>query len=117
MAKKRRLLLCGAICYAQLFAIEELPMIPAEMNQLTLTEAINVLKDEGYVEDFNLIKNPDPEEFEIDETFRFDVMTDPGDQSVLYAMHSKKTGAKGVLINGFGIYSDAVTNKKMKSIH
>lgn len=92
-------------------------MLLADMNQLTLTEAIRDLQKVGYSEDFNLIKNPDPNEYEIDETFRFDVMTDPGDQSILFAMHSKKTGAKGILVNGFGIYSDSVQNKKMNSIH
>ncbi len=87
-------------------------MQSSEMHQLTMLEAIQELKKEGYKEDFNLIKNPNPDDFEIDETFRFDVQTDPGDQSVLYAMHSKKTGAKGILVNGFGIYSDPVVNRK-----
>lgn len=89
----------------------------ADMEQLTLSEAINALKKQGYVEDFNLIKDPNPDDFEIDETFRFDVMTDPGDQSVLFAMHNKKTGDKGILVNSFGIYSDPVSNKKMRKIH
>jgi hypothetical protein len=90
-------------------------MIPSDMSQLTLSEAINALKKEGYVEDFNLVKNANPEDYEVDETFRFDVLTDPGDQSVLYAMHDKRTGTKGILVNGFGIYSDPVTNRKVVS--
>ncbi|OQW53764.1 MAG: hypothetical protein A4S09_06820 [Proteobacteria bacterium SG_bin7] len=76
------------------------------MQALTLSQAINALKKKGYTEDFNLVKHPNQDEYEIDETFRFDVLTDPGDQSVLYAMHNKRTKVKGVLVNGFGIYSD-----------
>lgn len=88
-----------------------------DVEQLTLSQAINELKEKGYVEDFNLIKDPNPNDFEIDETFRFDVLTDPSDQSILYAMHNKRTGTKGILVNGFGIYSDPVVNRKMRKVH
>lgn len=96
------------------------------MNVMNLAEAIHILKIEGYVEDYNLTETFEKaigndihnfaDEFVIDKTFRFDVMTDPDDQSVLYALHSIKTGKKGLLVNGYGIYSDAVTNTKIKSL-
>jgi hypothetical protein len=53
----------------------------------------------------------------VDQVYRFDVMTDPGDQSVLYALHSKKTGAKGLIVNGYGIYSEPQANRKLQGVH
>lgn len=94
------------------------------MSTMGLAATINALKAKGYVEDFNLKKNfPEgdsalqsfTEEFVIDQIFRF-VMTDSGDQSILYAIHSTKTGQKGILVNGFGIYSESITNMKIQSL-
>ena len=56
------------------------------------------------------------DEFLIDQVFRFDVMSDPGDQAVLYAIHSTKTGLKGLLVNGFGIYSEARANQMAEKL-
>lgn len=91
------------------------------MNALGLAETIQVLRAKGYTEDFNLSEaSREPQtaklhalndEFMIDQVFRFDVMSDPDDQSILYAIHSTKTGQKGILVNGFGIYSETQTNQ------
>ncbi len=82
----------------------------------TLSEAITALRKEGYSEDFNL--QPDclvcqgsrislyPEDFQIDKFFHFESMTDPADAVILYAISSMKNGLKGVLVNGYGIYSE-----------
>ena len=85
----------------------------------TLTEAINSLRLQGYVEDFNLKNNIldcrmgefqiHPDEFEIDKLFRFYGPSDPDDESILYAISSDKYGLRGLLVNGFGISSDAMT--------
>ncbi len=87
----------------------------------TLSEAINSLKQQGYTEDFNLqqscieCRNGEyqifHDEFHIDKTFRFEDNTDPADQSILYAISSEKYHLKGVLVNGYGIYSDSITNE------
>ena len=87
----------------------------------SLSEAIRVLKQEGYTEDFNLLADclecqsasirMYPQEFQIDESFRFDVDTDPGDQSILYAISSAKYQLKGLLLNAYGIYADPVTEE------
>lgn len=91
-----------------------------------LAETINALRAKGYTEDFNLPRenlNQDSsllriedEEFVVDQVYRFDVMSDPGDQSVLYAIRSIKSGRKGVLVNGFGVYSETLANQKMAAI-
>lgn len=42
--------------------------------------------------------------------YRFEGASNPDDQSVLYAISSPKFGVKGVLVNGYGISADAVTD-------
>ena len=89
----------------------------------TLTEAINSLKARGYTLDFNLEENCivcndekyQPEDFEITEVHRFEGDTDPADEAVLYAIESK-TGLKGILINGFGIYADPMGDEMIKKL-
>ena len=92
----------------------------------TLSEAINGLKSEGYTEDFNLqqecidcrggsIKIAH-DEFHIDKYYRFDVESDAGDQSIIYAISSPKYKLKGVLVNAYGIYSEPMTNELLDKL-
>ena len=86
----------------------------------TLSETINGLKKEGYVLDFNVRQERivchqtntilSPEDFEIDKVYRFEGASNPDDQSVLYAISSSKFEMKGVLVNGYGISADGVTD-------
>ena len=95
-------------------------------NYDTLTQAIETLKTQGYTEDFNLRENCLlcmggkkkllPYEFEIDKSFRFDVDEDPSDQAVLYAISSTKHNLKGLLVNGYGIYSDDASNEMLEKL-
>ncbi|ULQ57386.1 phosphoribosylpyrophosphate synthetase [Flavihumibacter rivuli] len=94
----------------------------------TLSEAVNGLKSRGYTIDFNLAydcvvchDSPIslmPNEFEIVEVHRFEGMTNPSDSSVVYAIESKH-GEKGVLVNGYGVYADDVSEEMIHklSIH
>ena len=88
------------------------------MNTMTtLSERINELKEEGYREDFNIlgkfIKSYGslirifPEEFVIDKYFRFEGISDPADEAIVYAISSTKYKLKGILINGYGPSSDS----------
>ena len=80
-----------------------------------MVDALNDLKKRGYTLDFNLHQNViicgdanvslAPNEFEIDETYRFEGMNDPDDSAILYAISSHH-GQKGVLVNAYGAYSD-----------
>src|SRR5580698_1014572 len=82
----------------------------------TMNEAVNDLMKRGYEHDFNieddsiLLKKNDlrlsPEEFEIDEIYRFEGETDPGDENIVYAISSKSRNMKGILVNAYGTYSD-----------
>ncbi|MFV0564422.1 MAG: phosphoribosylpyrophosphate synthetase [Flavobacteriaceae bacterium] len=92
----------------------------------TLSEAMNALRTEGYVEDFNLKQNciecrngeykVFAKDFEIDEFFRFEGMSNPDDSSILYAISSKKHGLKGQLVNGYGIYTEDITNEMLQKL-
>lgn len=95
-------------------------------NYISLSDAINDLKAKGYTEDFNLLQNCIEcrernfkifhNEFHIDQVFRFDVNTDPGDQSVLYAISSDKHNVKGLLVNGYGIYTEDLSNEMLEKL-
>ena len=95
-------------------------------NYETLTQAINALKSQGYTQDFNLKENCLeciagnkkllPYEFTIDKSFRFDVNEDPSDQAVLYAISSSIHNIKGLLVNGYGIYSDEMSNDMLEKL-
>ena len=91
----------------------------------TLSQAISALKVRGYVNDFNLHpewiecqplnKQLGPEEFHVDEVHRFEGMTNPDDNSVLYAIASTG-GLKGVLVDAYGVYSEAVSPEMIKKL-
>ena len=95
-------------------------------NYETLSQAITGLKKQGYTEDFNLkefcIECRGGEfrilhdEFQIDKVYRFEGNSDPDDQSVLYAVSSDKFHLKGILVNGYGIYSDPLTDDMLKKL-
>lgn len=96
----------------------------------TLTDAVADLEKRGYEHDFILA--PDcieckaidlqlmPEEFEIDEFYRFEGMNDPGDSAVIYAISSPVGNLKGVLIDAYGVYAENVSPElldKLKMHH
>ncbi|MDV3777996.1 phosphoribosylpyrophosphate synthetase [Elizabethkingia anophelis] len=91
-----------------------------------LVEAINGLRKQGYVEDFNLKQDclecrngafkVFHDEFEIDEYHRFEADTDPSESSIIYAISSPRYNLKGVLVNGYGIYSEPVTDEMLAKL-
>lgn len=93
-----------------------------------LIEALTDLKNEGYVEDFNLKQNCIEcrngkykifhNEFKIDSYFRFeDEDSSPDSSSILYTIISDKYNLKGTLINSYGIYSDALTDEMLNKLN
>ena len=90
----------------------------------TLSEIVNKLKKEGYTEDFNLHENSlvaqnnyirvYPDEFIVDKHYRFEGISDPADEAVVYAISSDKYNLKGILVNGYGMYSDAAADDMLK---
>lgn len=91
----------------------------------SLSEATNNLKERGYTEDFNL--HPDriecaslnlqlhPEDFEIDEFYRFEGMSSTDDNSIVFAI-SSKDGVKGVLVDAYGVYASSLSDVMIKKL-
>jgi ribosomal protein S8 len=97
------------------------------MNSMTtMTEVLNNLYKEGYTTDFNLNDNcivcrhnmleMHPDDFTVDRHYRFEGATDPGDESIVYAISSEKHGIKGVLVNGYGLYSDPLSDAMIRKL-
>lgn len=89
----------------------------------TVSEALRELKARGYSIDFNLKENSiscndeklGPDDFEIAEVYRFEGDTDPADEAIVYAIESK-SGRRGVLVNGYGIYSEVMNAEMAKKL-
>jgi hypothetical protein len=92
----------------------------------TLSEAIEDLKSMGYTTDFNLkeigleCQELDqvmkPQEFEVDQMFRFEGMSSTGDNSVLYAISSLTYELKGLLVDAYGVYADPLTMEMIQKL-
>jgi hypothetical protein len=96
------------------------------MESVTLTETINQLRQQGYTEDFNLKEDCieckaqrskiSADDFVVDKYYRFEGETDPSDESVLYAISSKDQKLKGILVNGYGIYTEPMTDEMIQKL-
>jgi hypothetical protein len=94
-------------------------------NYETLTEATNDLKKRGYTVDLNLkadcVECPAqnlqlyPEDFTIDEFYRFEGMSNPSDNSIVYAI-SSTSGIKGVLVDAYGMYAENLTDAMIRKL-
>ncbi|MFM6975558.1 MAG: phosphoribosylpyrophosphate synthetase [Sphingobacteriaceae bacterium] len=81
----------------------------------TMTEAVNALAKRGYTYDFqyedcslyckSINHRFRSNDLLITEVYRFEGMSDPDDNSAVYAIESKD-GFKGILIDAYGVYSD-----------
>lgn len=90
-------------------------MSASPRNYLTMLDAVNALRERGYTYDFDfenaclyckLISDKfQPDDLKITEYYRFEGMSDPDDNTVVYAIESKQ-GHKGILIDGYGAYAD-----------
>ena len=92
----------------------------------TMLQAMEALRKQGYTEDFNLQSNCldcrdntiqlHPHDFDIDKVFRFYGPSDVDDESILYAISSEKYDLKGVLVNGYGVSSDTLTQEMVAKL-
>ncbi|MBK5195269.1 MAG: phosphoribosylpyrophosphate synthetase [Proteiniphilum sp.] len=92
----------------------------------TLSEAINDLAKKGYTANFNIendcivcaenMLQLHPEEFEIDDVYRFQEMSDLDNESILYAISSSQHQLKGLLVNAYGIYSETATTELIEKL-
>lgn len=92
----------------------------------TVSEALTDLKSREFTTDFNLAFDTikcsatgtclSPSQFEIVEQYRFEGQTDPGDESVVYAVAAKDGSMKGVLVSAYGMYSDGISEEMIKKL-
>ncbi|HEY9183822.1 MAG TPA: phosphoribosylpyrophosphate synthetase [Salegentibacter sp.] len=94
----------------------------------TASEAINDLIRRGYTTELTLLADKNciicnhssvelsPNDFEIDEIYRFEGNTDPGDEMIVFGVSSEKHKVKGVLVNAFGVYSENTTSDITKKL-
>lgn len=94
----------------------------------TVTEAVNDLVRRGYSEDFNLSKSHSSlhckrldlliaaNEFVVDEVYRFDGQTDPGDEMIVYAISSEHKEIKGILTEAYGTYADNLDDELLHKL-
>lgn len=91
-----------------------------------MVDALNALKKQGYTTDFNIEKNClkyennkgqlYPADFVVDKHFVFEDDSDADGSSILYAISSPKYKIKGVLVNGYGTYSDDVADELIEKL-
>lgn len=93
----------------------------------TLSETLDMLRlEEGYEEDFNLLDkkmNTEAEkkefldqDFVVDEVYRFEGPSNPGDEAILYAI-STSSGRKGVLVDGYDYSSGQISEELLKKLN
>lgn len=91
----------------------------------SLSVAIKALKEEGYTEDFNLCdagvenKNKkhihDATELDVVKFYRFEGMSNPGDNTILYVIKTSN-GDKGLLVDAYGMYSGNVSKEMIEKL-
>lgn len=78
----------------------------------TVTSALALLAQQGYTEDFNLHASAttcprcgQPHDFTngmVEQQFRFEGDSDPGDEAIVFGIVCPTCGARGVLVSAFG---------------
>jgi hypothetical protein len=91
----------------------------------TLSQKMAELKTLGYTNDLNLCSEHiecnalklklHPEDFDVDEVHRFEGMSSTDDNSILYAISSKK-GVKGLLVDAYGVYAENISEAMRKKL-
>ena len=91
----------------------------------TLSEATNDLQKRGFTHDFNLEKDRiyckqlnmhyRPKEFNVTEVYRFEGMSNPDDNSVVYAIETSN-GDKGILVDAYGAYAESISEEMLRKL-
>lgn len=92
----------------------------------SLSVAIEQLQNEGYTVDFNLVeegivskdlkKEWKAGDCEVVRYYRFEGMTDPGDNSILYVIETKD-GQKGLLVDNYSAAGTYLSPEMRKKLH
>jgi hypothetical protein len=92
----------------------------------SLSSCVNKMKEDGYKEDFQVTKQGlatyteqkfyKPEQVNVINFYRFEGVSDPGDNSILYVIETDD-GLKGTLVDAYGAYSDTDVSKFIVEVH
>ena len=90
-------------------------MSASPKNYTTMLEAVNKLRERGYTYDYDfensclycklISEKFEADDLKITEYYRFEGMSDPDDNVIVYAIESNQ-GHKGILIDAYGAYAD-----------
>ncbi len=93
----------------------------------TVVETLNELKAKGFTHDFNVHNKAlhssegnitlSPKDFEIVKVYRFEGYSDPGDNSIIYAIDAPQHGIKGTFFNAYGVYADEISEDLLKKLN
>ena len=99
--------------------------VSTDLSMKTLASCINKLTLDGYTDDFKVIEKGlqsvrtdriyDPQDVRISNFYRFEGTSDPGDNSILYAIETTD-GAKGQLVDAYGPYADPLVGKFIEQV-
>jgi hypothetical protein len=91
----------------------------------SLSTCLNKMISDGYDEDYKVTERGleslhrgkvyTPEETQVVNFFRFEGMSDPDDNAILYVIETRD-GGKGTLIDGYGIYIEPRIASFMKEV-
>ena len=104
-------------------------MIVNENNEMpymkSLATCLNRMVADGYKEDFKVTesglysiqkdKEYPPDQVHIVNFFRFEGNSDPDDNAILYVIETDD-GARGTLVDGYGVYADPQVGKFIKKV-
>lgn len=92
----------------------------------TLTDAIKFFEMHGYRENligcFDHLKSQcrkiliQPSEIDVKDIYRFENSSDPGDQSILYAISIPSKNLKGLYIESYGLYHEEQSDALQKAL-
>lgn len=92
----------------------------------TVSEAVNDLSKRGYNDNLRLgddclhCENKklqlSAKQFRIDEVYRFEGITDPADETIIYAISANDGSVKGTLVNAYGAYSDSTSEELVEKL-
>src|SRR6056297_703063 len=98
-------------------------IIIMEKSYISLSEAINGLKKEGFTEDFNLcdagVENKSKKkihkavDLNVIKFYRFEGQTSPDDSTILYVIETS-TGEKGLLVDAYGAYAGNISREMIQ---
>jgi len=93
----------------------------------TVTEAIELLRGLGYVDDFELVGNElrseggnaacAVDEAIVERLYRFEGPSDPGDEMIVFGLFDPTTGMRGTLASAFGSSADPELIGHLSDLH